>query len=616
MGKWASPLLLLMVCMLPSAQLAAQAIEQRAYYDQEELHLKEVYYVADSVSGPLNGRYTSYFYSGGIESEGEYMLNKPSGTWQYYFENGRLKMTGQLEAKQDAGYWKYYFENGNQRMEGRLEAGKREGVWQYFFENGDLKQTGAYTNGVVAGIWNYFYEGGKLKAQAYYEQGEGIYKEYYLSGELKAEGKNINNKSDSVWNFYYPEGTLKANGAYLNGQKQGLWRYYHSNGVISGEGDFDAGTKVGSWHYYHDNGSLASIGTEKDGQKEGYWKLYYETGALLGEGEYEQGSGGYKEYYESGKIKVEGRFQKGVKEGKWYYYYEDGSLEGVALFTHGAGKYTGYYDDGSLKMEGNIKDEKKVGKWKLYNKDQSLAGYYNPIYEEEAPAFKVDADPIRNSDSKKAYEKPEYLFRSKQVRYFTPRVNEYRAVVLATNPLSSLLGSLPVGLEYYYQERLGYELYFQYLQSPFFTPGNDVRVGKLYKQGFSLALRQKLYSASRRYGMFYFGHQVGYTDIRHAVNQRDAANGSLLTFRTTESRIEYGVFIGNRFVRDAGTGGLTLDMFAGAAFGYRNYNNSFGSSPAIASLFEDLNQKSLSVQVLFGINIGLMGPPKKSSTLK
>ena len=606
------PLLLFLL----SSMAGAQSVEVRKHYDLEQLHIKEIYYVADSAQGKLNGPYTSYYYSGGIESEGNYEDNTPTGQWQYFFENGKRKMSGAIVDGESTGRWEYFFENGKMRMAGILRDNKRQGEWVYYFENGEVKSKGNFVDNLPDGIWNYFYEDGTLKAQAFYTEGRGKYKEFYHSGRLKAEGLNVDSKSDSTWTFYYETGRMKARGEYINGQKEGVWKYYHPNGTLSAEGNFADGEKVGSWEYFHENGLLASVGIEKEGQKEGYWKLYYDTGELFGEGTYEQGSGQYKEFYENGKIKTEGQFKKGARHGKWYYYYEDGSLEGFCLFENGSGKYTGYYDDGSLKMEGNIKHEKKVGRWKLFNKDGSLAGYYNPIYEDEAPVFKVDETLVKETE-RRNYDKPEFLFRSKQIRYFTPRVNEYRGVILASNPALSLLGSLPVGLEYYYQERLGYELYFQYLQKPFYKSGNRVSPGELYRQGFSLALRQKFYEEHARYSMFYFGHQISYTNLSHLVNQTDPNNpAALLTYNTRESRMEYGLFAGTRLLRDAGNGGLTVDIFAGGSIGYRDFRKNFTPDPTISALFDELEQESVSVQFIFGANIGIMGPPKKSSTIK
>ncbi|MEM7552026.1 MAG: membrane-binding protein [Bacteroidota bacterium] len=587
------------------------------YYDPDSTRVKEQIQVK-SIQNPIReGSYRSYFYSGKLKSEGFYVNNKPAGIWTYYFENGNPKMEGEIRNLSNFGHWVYYHENGRKKMEGKMIEGKRDGPWKFYYETGEQKSEGEFLNGIREGLWSYFYEQGELKAQAFYRNGRGLYKEFYTTGEVKMQGLNVSGKSDSVWRFYFETGGIKAEGPYEKGLREGFWKYYHPNGQLAAQGTFIDGQEQGKWKYYYENGKLSSEGIEIDGKKEGYWKLYYETGELKGDGFYEKGSGKYKEYYESGKLKIDGFQKNGKNDGTWTYYYEEGEIEGKCDFVDGEGTFIGYYSDGSVKMEGKIKDDRKVGKWKLYNRDGTLAGYYNPVYEDNLPVYKVAEAKEAVVPPRIEYEKPEYRYKSRRTGYFTPRVNEYKAIILSGNPAWSGIGFIPFGIEYYIQERLGYELLVTYIRDPFFTSDANVDLNEDYQRGFSLAFRQKFYSDNSNWGMFYFGHQVSYTNINHSANILDSASMSVrdFTIQADENRYEYGIFIGDRIMKNASGGGFTIDLWIGGSIGYRNYQRRFEPSPEKEILFNDLNKDNLSIQFNFGLNFGFAGPRRKSSTI-
>ena len=339
--------------------------------------------------------------------------------------------------------------------------------------------------------------------------------------------------------------------------------------------------------------------------------MYYQSGEIKGLGEFDNGTGDYKEYHSSGQLKVEGQFVNGLNEGRWTYYDEDGDIEGVADYKEGVGHYIGYYYNGNKKMEGTLSGGKKVGEWKLYRGDGSLAGTYHPLYEEENPVFMISETIKESSDRRNSYEKPEYRFKSRKWRYFTPRINEYKGGILATNPAMMALDQFPVSLEYYKQERLGYELIYTYKRVPFFPLDRSDKVAELLTSGSSVALRQKFYSPDQRFGMIYFGHQVGFELLEHSV---DVISGvgpvtSTNTVRSEESRFHYGIIIGDRLMKDPGNAGITLDIYFGVGIGRRKYTEKY-SEDIYDPLFSEINKTNTYVPFIFGLNIGYLGVRK------
>ena len=577
------------------------------YYDEAQKVKKERYYINDTIDNKLEGKYSSSFLSGSLKSEGNYVNNEASGLWKYYFENGNLKTAGAFEKGKSIGIWTYYFEQGGKRSEGLLENNMKVGDWTYYFENQEIKSKGKYNQDIREDIWNYFYEDGELKAQAYYDNGVGTYTEFYSSGKLKMQGLNKNGQSDSLWTYYYEAGEKLARGYYKNGLKTGPWKYFFKNGNISSEGGYEEGSLVGNWIYYHEDGTKSAEGIQKEGLKDGYWNLYYQTGEIKGTGEYEQGTGPYKEYYSSGKLRLSGFFRKGLRDGLWTYYDENGDVEGVADFKKGTGEYTGYYSDGSKKMEGVLSEDKKIGEWRLYKKDGDLAGTYFPLYEDEQPIFRTAESLEESSDSRKKYDKPEYRFKSKQLRYFSPVVNEYKGVILSTNPLLMPIGRLPFALEYYIQERLGYELSYTLNRNPFFGRTEEIKQNDIFQTGSTISFRQKFYNQDRASGMFYFGHELGYQYINNRVNVEDANDPErVVNIGSKESRYHYGILVGTRLMRYPGDAGFGMDIFAGIGIGRRVYEKGYSES-SYDPYFQELNQSSTYVPIIVGITFGYLG---------
>ncbi|MFY0608395.1 MAG: membrane-binding protein [Cyclobacteriaceae bacterium] len=594
-----------------SPLLAQSTFQKKVYYDDELTKLKELITLSTSDS-LLHGYYQSVFENGSLAIEGFYDQGVSDSLWTYFFENGRIKAKGRYLDGLKSGKWLYQYESGTKRAEGEYLKNIQHGDWSYFFENGEPKSSGNYSMGLKNGIWNYFYEDESLKAQAYFEQGKGTYKEFYPNGKLKHEGTNALDKSEGKWTYYFESGSVEAVGYFAGGLREGKWNYFHENGQKSAEGNFSKGAKTGIWTYYFPDGSISSAGEMTENQKQGFWKLYYQTGEIKGEGKYDNGTGEYIEYYASGKQKARGQVLEGEKSGTWQYYNEQGLIDGIAEFENGLGQYVGKYPDGTLKMTGQLEDDRRVGKWTLYNPNGDIAGTYMPVYEEQQPIFRTTT--LASDKSKrKLPSKPEYRYRNKQLRYFDPTINEYTGWILSTNPVATLFDQLPLALEYYKQERLGHELQLTYLKSPFFEKSE--LVNHVSSLGFNVDLKQKFYHQDTKLGMFYFGHQVRGGYSRHSSMVLDSVSTTSLEEKNigfNETRIGYGIIIGDRWMQRAGDSGLTFDFNIGIMIGQRNINKSF--DPRFDSVFDELNQEKFYLPLLFTLHIGYAGPKRRSTS--
>ncbi len=601
------------ILIISLSQSFAQTRQAKNYFDSDSTKIREIYHysIDDSL---LNGTYESFYLNGSLKSYGWFEQNQPDSLWKYYYENGRKKAEGRFRRGIPYGKWKYYYENGNIKSEGELKGNSKYGTWKFYYENDGEKSNGKYENNKKFGIWNYFYEDGSLKAQTIIENGVGNYTEFYPSGSRRMEGKNVDEKSEGEWTYYYETGEIEAIGNYQNGLKTGNWTYYHKTGQTSASGNYQAGNRQGEWTYYYENGKISQKGNLINDQKDGFWKLFYPTGEVLEEAEFDQGDGFINEYYPSGSQKSKGRIVDGKKTGKWFYYSEMGNLEGEAELISGEGQYIGYYPDGTIKMKGLIKDGKRVGEWQLFNPDGSTAGTYLPIYENEQPIFKTRI--TQDFVEKNSPDKPNYHPEKRGLRYFLPRVNEYKGFIVATNPAWLIDDQLPIAIEYYIQERLGYELQFNIIRDPFFSNHADIGDYQVYASGSKVHFRQKFYHADSKLGMFYFGHEISFKYVNSQVNHTDTLIiqqprrfGSLI-----ETSYGYGVFVGNRWMKDVGASGLTVDLFLGIGITGRSFDKKYEPIQVLDNYFDGEIKSSLHFPIIFGLNIGYALTKSKSKT--
>lgn len=594
--------------------LLAQSKEVRVYYDDENNHLEERYFVKDLEPSVLYGSYESYYISGELKSKGQYVNNETYGQWKYYYESGKLKMQGQLKNNSNHGLWSYYFENGELRMQGKIYEGMRQEQWKYFYETGILKSSGEYIDDLKNGLWTYYSEVGQLKAKAIYKKGDGVYKEFYPGGNLKSEGFIKGEKSDSLWRNYYESGALKSKGLYSEGAKQGKWVYYYEDGNLSGEGEYLNNLSDGKWSYYHPNGQISAEGAERGGKKEGYWKLYFLDGRQKGEGVYNAGSGEYKEFYESGKLKIQGYVVDGKSEGNWDYYYESGEIEGEAAFENGTGEYIGYYLDGGKKMQGTIEDGIKKGTWQLYDNEGEIAGYYKPVYEDYEPLLRTAKSPKEYTEEGPQYNKPDYRFKPKGNSYFKPRNNDFPTLISQSNPFNMLFGDLQFSLEYHIQQRIGYELVYHTYRNPFFAKSLNLRAGDSFFQGFGFSFRQRFYHKDSKFGMPYFGHSLSYSNIDRFKYYDNTMGTEVLTAEMNVQSVKYGVLVGSRILQNLNDGGFTFDINLGVNFNYSFFGD-IKNEGQREGIFNDIAAQPFKIQPIVGLSFGYAFKLKTVKTL-
>jgi antitoxin component YwqK of YwqJK toxin-antitoxin module len=574
--------------------LAGQGFTRQTYHDRAKNNLKEVYQVKDTIRNILHGRYISYYLNGNIESRGQFTNNETTGVWEFYYETGKLKMRGILKQNANFGLWEYFYESGQKSMQGNVNGKNREGEWISYYENGQVKEQGEYSSNKRHGLWKTYFEDGVLKGEIDYTHDSGRYTEYYHSGKIYAEGPKAGTAKVGKWRYFGEDGLIQAEGHYDNGKKQGEWVRYYPDGKVSSRGTYLNDAFSGLWEHFYENGKQSESGSYANGLKSGEWKTFFPDGSLNSKTFFHEGRGEYREFYPSGKLKAKGTAAGEQREGKWEFYYEDGRKEGECVFKDNRGVYYGYYPNGTLQTKGPMEGALKTGTWEIYQEDGKLSGYYRPFYDNKKLSDEIVALAGTQSRPKKI------VRRGKKLTNFDPRVNEFRGLIVGGNPLMVFAGQLPLAVEFYLQERLGHEFEFTGIRNPFFKDDLSVPVGDKFERGYAICIKQKLYQPMK-IGMWYFGHEIRFTNFGHFINQPiSVMQSDLFTFSAVEQRIEWGLLLGYRISKSNVGDGLTIDAFISADAGYRG----FDVDPKYAAYFKHVNQSKFATSFHFGLNFG------------
>lgn len=591
-----------------SAEKPVEGFTRQTYHDKEKKIIKEIFQVKDTVKNVPHGRYVSYFLNGKMESRGQFTNNETSGVWEFYFETGKLKMRGILFKGANYGMWEYYFESGQKSMEGIINGRDREGEWKTYYENGHIREVGSYEKNQRQGHWKTYFEDGTLRGEIDYVNDHGRYIEYFQSGKVHAEGPKAGNQKVGYWRYFAEDGTLQSDGEYTAGKKSGSWTDYYPSGKPAAKGIMTNDSPTGQWQFWFEDGKTSALGLYENGKKSGKWSSFTPGGQLKNEVIYNDGRGEYREYYESGKLKATGLLENDKREGTWEFYYENGQREGSCTYKAGKGNYQGFFPSGALQTKGSMDGELKTGTWEIYENDGTLSGYYRPFYDDkklsaEIVDLAVKSKPVPAQPRAQPHvQVTKKATNTRHSGYFTPRYNEANGVIFGTNPIWLAAGQLPLAIEFYLQERLGHEFEFIGIRDPFFTADDEVTPGKQYERGYSIAIKQKFYN-SVNVGMWYFGHEIRFTNVGHFVNEfvsNSLSPNNLFTFNATEQRVEWGLLLGYRMMRRSNASGLTVDVFASGDIGYR----SFDVDASNAARFGDVPQNSFSTTFHFGVNIG------------
>ncbi|WP_299818052.1 toxin-antitoxin system YwqK family antitoxin [uncultured Pontibacter sp.] len=329
--------------------------KKTSYYDDGELETE--YFLKN---GELHGQFKSYYRNGQLQKQGFFADGNENGKFieydslgskkvEYYMLNGELNGTALL------------YEQGKKSIEKNYVNGVQTGKYtEYYYdeESGNLnfKITGATKNGENDGKWvSYFIEDGKEEVVAY-----GNYKNGVKHGEVKefigADTIEIANYTDGRLNGLYKRQVKVHLTVPETGERSFVW-------AVDSEGEYENGSKNGKWVYSDLLGKL-SEGLYINDLREGKWIYYTPVGVradkVMAETNYVKGkkNGIEKSFFVIDKVEA-------PTGDKLKFYYKVYPVQEVATFKNDLlnGSYELKDSTGVLISKGTFLNDEKHGHW-------------------------------------------------------------------------------------------------------------------------------------------------------------------------------------------------------------------------------------------------------------
>jgi len=294
----------------------------KRYYDNGALDEETTYAAAEK-----NGPYRRFHVVGELAIVGSYKNGQRFGPWAELWENGKVKWAGSFDALgRRTGLWTTFAYSGQLESSGTFVDNAEDGTWMYFHDTGALEATGTMAVGQRTGTWHTYWADGTPWRTVEYARGVEVGPApaacMKMAGDWVADAKKRQLGCQVC--RAKPDDSIEQ-------IPTGMWTWWHPNGQIEKQGALDAGKQVGRWSFFYDNGKSMLEGDYAAGAEQGNWLGYYRTGEKRVEGAYSGGkpSGTWTSWYETGKPMSVGNYADGKKAGEWTYYDRSGKPEKV-----------------------------------------------------------------------------------------------------------------------------------------------------------------------------------------------------------------------------------------------------------------------------------------------
>ena len=169
--------------------------------------------------------------------------------------------------------------------------------------------------------------------------------------------------------------------------------------------------------------------------------------------------------------------------------------------------------------------------------------------------------------------------------------------------------SLPVYVEYFIQERLGYQLTYILERVPLLGDHSSLEIEELSKNGFSIGFGQKLYRFNRKeYGMLYGMWDIRYKNLEYKTKTdpelRENIDDTFVSMFNHQMELTF--MIGDRMLKSPKVHGPTFDIYMGLGIGYRVQNKGHNDNEYYNSLFSSINNNQWYLPVRFGFSFGYL----------
>lgn len=184
--------------------------------------------------GRKQGPYYKFYKTDTVFYKGQFVNDKPQGTFTYYSEKGKLESTLVWDATGTKATAKHYYDTGKLRAKGNYINQKKDSTWIYYNADDSLASIENYKLGLRNGDFKVYYKTGGLARHEIYvaDKLNGPGREFFDDGKKKIECTYKNGNLDGYYKLYYPTGFVHIEGPYKNGKRNGTWKLHKEDGTV------------------------------------------------------------------------------------------------------------------------------------------------------------------------------------------------------------------------------------------------------------------------------------------------------------------------------------------------------------------------------------------------
>ena len=210
------------------------------------------------------GPYRSFYASGQVRAEGEYLEGERYGEFKTYYADGTPRSRGRYLAGEPVGEWTYNFANGKpEKTLTYNDEGELQGPSRYYNPAGELLLEQQYRDGALlssagpggapqalppaGGAVAVAFANGKPAATETYQLGypAAPFVYYYSTGQVFRRVNYQKGLRSGPLVSYWPSGKPMEEENYQHGELHGRCRYYRPDGTLEREETYVAGERCG-----------------------------------------------------------------------------------------------------------------------------------------------------------------------------------------------------------------------------------------------------------------------------------------------------------------------------------------------------------------------------------
>lgn len=237
--------------------------------------------------GLVNGLLKKWDYHGNLTYEMPYNLNSAEGEAKWYVVNKPYYIAYYEQDKLQGKTTTYYY-TGQKAREAMYVDGERNGISDYFSPEGSFMYRIRYVANIIKAYSCLDKSGNMIpeiaitdttsKIITYYPNGKvsaiiplyrGLYHgrfiSYYPSGTLLREATYISDNNEGYDKSYYPNNKLREILNYKSDNLNGLYELYYENGKMQKSGNYFMNSEDGEWIIYSPEGNRKETFTYRNG---------------------------------------------------------------------------------------------------------------------------------------------------------------------------------------------------------------------------------------------------------------------------------------------------------------------------------------------------------------